>query len=145
MEKLLKKIIAHNSGSALVTIKIEDKASEEEKLKSLKERGDIVRYSTLGDNHWLCTLNKQIASTLPPRTHTRPKRELPAFLRSEAIPITLLVIILTAFFFFLAFNTGGGGSSTGKCSACKGSGMVNTGFVDFKTCPVCKGGGGDFH
>ena len=72
MEKLLKKIIAHNSGSALVTIKIEDKASEEAKLKSLKERGDLVRYSTLGDNHWLCTLNKQIASKTE-KQHTKNK------------------------------------------------------------------------
>lgn len=36
-------------------------------------------------------------------------------------------------------------SNTDKCAVCGGSGLVNTGFIDFKTCPVCKGTGVDFH
>lgn len=28
-----------------------------------------------------------------------------------------------------------------KCFRCQGSGLVNEGFIDFKTCPTCKGSG----
>lgn len=37
------------------------------------------------------------------------------------------------------------GSNSDKCAVCKGSGLVNYGFLDFRTCPVCKGSGVDFH
>lgn len=28
-----------------------------------------------------------------------------------------------------------------KCFRCNGSGLVNQGFIDFETCPVCRGSG----
>ena len=28
-----------------------------------------------------------------------------------------------------------------ECFRCQGSGLINEGFIDFKTCPTCKGSG----
>lgn len=58
--------------------------------------------------------------------------------------IILLFLILSA-----AVNSCGGNGSKGsdypygyeQCFRCKGSGLVNNGFIDFNTCPVCRGSG----
>lgn len=38
-------------------------------------------------------------------------------------------------------GSGGGSYSDDKCAMCDGAGMINDGFLDFKTCPVCRGSG----
>lgn len=57
------------------------------------------------------------------------------------ISFAVLLVLLVLF----SIPTSNNSSDSSSCSICGGSGLVNTGFVNFKTCPVCKGSGRDFH
>ena len=64
--------------------------------------------------------------------------------KSDAWAIGLIVVLVIALFSTCDYSSGSS-SSSDECAVCQGSGLVNDGFIDFKTCPVCKGSGVDFH
>lgn len=59
---------------------------------------------------------------------------------SKVISIALSASIV--FTLFCSFFDGSGSDSSGdKCGVCDGAGMINKGFLDFVTCPACRGTG----
>ena len=63
----------------------------------------------------------------------------------EYMPIIITVFLVLILVVSCNAITGGGSSNGDQCGVCGGSGYVNDGFIDFKTCPVCTGSGVDFH
>lgn len=58
--------------------------------------------------------------------------------KSITIPAIATVLILLC---VACDSTTTKSSDKNKCPTCKGSGLVNTGFIDFETCPWCHGSG----
>ena len=69
------------------------------------------------------------------------------------VTIILIFVILIGFVYFIATglinldeilassNSSSPDVENDKCYRCNGSGLINEGFLDFKTCPACKGTG----
>lgn len=70
----------------------------------------------------------------------KTKRDSKVTKIGAVIAIAVLLFLCVSCVRWIA-NSDGGGVSNDECVACHGSGMVNDGFLDFKTCPVCKGTG----
>lgn len=62
---------------------------------------------------------------------------------TKIVGIIIAIIAATVVISIVSSLFGGGssGHSNSECAACGGSGMVNEGFLDFETCPVCHGTG----
>lgn len=134
---MLRKIkdLTKNNDSNTVMIEVEDRETEKAELAQLKEKGYVLNYSVeeyFGTDYWSCTLgNKKLGGLFHKDNPT--------------LPVLVLVIALVIGVVAFVLSTSGSDKNSDKCSVCGGSGLVNTGFVDFETCPVCKGSGVDFH
>ena len=63
----------------------------------------------------------------------------------KALIIGIVIILMIILVASCSKSCGNGGRDYPygyeECFRCKGSGLVNQGFIDLKTCPTCKGSG----
>ena len=60
---------------------------------------------------------------------------------SKIIAICLAIMVLFTLFVHMMPGGTSDNDNDGKCYRCHGAGMVNNGFLDFDTCPACRGTG----